>query len=380
MNTKNIMNAIGGISDEFIEKYAEVKPVVIKGEKAKKRNRFLIFAASAAAVLVAALLLIPILKKGREPGNQHGYVINNTPSPSTAPETVVPITPTVDPVTPTPEIVTPTPTPEVTVTSYNGGRSAYMALTHTVLSGGDFEDQLHEWYCGGVFFTMEDEGFVAYERAILRSTGTPGVDYDERYEFYDPIETYPAELGHWAYRAVGDYLRANGFADFTGDEGLQLFGYIGEDYIIVTDAPQMGSQSVAIFRRDSSGNWVEFPVPDKQPTQITGGCVLSDKVAYICYQDRGIMHSGDYTPRQLVIWRTTDGGQTWEDINLWIPEEYEGYICPPAYVFSPVFEGDHGMIVVAYCVYNPEVEYGFEQHSSWFETNDGGNTWVFHLD
>ena len=112
MNTKNLMNAIGGISDKHIEKYAEVKPVVLEGNAAakaepKRTKRWIPILAAAAAVLVLALVAVPVIKNLRSPEGPNGIVdAMNTPAAQTEQPTEAPADPT-----PTPQVMTPTEAP-----------------------------------------------------------------------------------------------------------------------------------------------------------------------------------------------------------------------------------------------------------------------------
>ncbi|MBR6007159.1 MAG: hypothetical protein IK064_05975 [Clostridia bacterium] len=103
MNTKNLMNAIGGISDKHIEKYAEVKPVVLEGNAAakaepKRTKRWIPILAAAAAVLVLALVAVPVIKNLRSPEGPNGIVdAMNTPAAQTEQPTEAPADPTPTP-------------------------------------------------------------------------------------------------------------------------------------------------------------------------------------------------------------------------------------------------------------------------------------------
>ncbi len=90
------------------------------------------------------------------------------------------------------------------------------------------------------------------------------------------------------------------------------------------------------------------------------------------------MSCDDYTLRQLMVYKTVDGGNTWENINLWIPEEYEGIIAPPCDALSPGFDVDHGVMLVTFSVHI-ESDDTFESRMAWFETFDGGESWTFHI-
>lgn len=398
MKAKDLMDAIGGISDRHIEKYAEVKPVKVnggaEGEKTsaeKKRVRTAVIALAAALVL--ALAMIPVISKlsaGNKPGD---ITVDNSPNPSVtqepvqATDTPAQKTDETDPTdqpsdTGEPPITTEAPSalptsaatePPYQVTEYRSEHESYVVFANAVLNGGSAEEAF-SLDGGGVFFGVEDGKLTAYARAVIHDD--PG---NVHYELFDPIAYYPYELGERAAKSVSDYIRRNIDPEFAGDDDLQLFGYIGENYVIFTDEPFHGYQAYALFFTEDGENWTELDAMPQRLIQLTGGCVLSQNEAYLCFFDRSQMMFDDYTPRELTVYRTNDGGKTWKDVGLWIPEEYEGVIAPPAAALSPVFIGERGMIAVTYTTYNAENE-GFDSRTSWFETDDGGMSWEFHLE
>lgn len=386
MKAKDLMDAIGGISDRHIEKYAEVKPVVVKrAEKEQagdnKRRRLIAFAAAAAAVIVAALVMIPMISKLRgndDPSDivaDNSPAVVNTPAPTKEPSVTPDATQIPEP-TATAEATSPAPTePSYDITDYKSEHAQYVFVSNAVLAGEDISsDEAFSLDGGGVFFGVEDGKLTAYAEAIIHDE--PG---SLHYELLEPIAYYPYELGALAAKSVSDYIRRNIDPDFAGDDELQLFGYIGENYIIFTDEPFHGRQAYALFYSEDGENWTELSAIPQRVMQLTGGCVLSASEAYLCFFDRSQMMFDDYTPRRLTVYRTADGGKTWKDIELWIPEEYEGIVAPPAAALSPVFKGERGVIIVTYTTYNSETE-GFDSHTSWFETEDGGESWEFHLE
>ena len=60
------------------------------------------------------------------------------------------------------------------------------------------------------------------------------------------------------------------------------------------------------------------------------------------------------------------------------PDEYEGMIAPPTAALSPRFDGEHGVVPVTFSIFNAGSG-EFESHTAWFETDDGGVTWVFNI-
>lgn len=277
-------------------------------------------------------------------------------------------------VSPTEETVPPTDVPSDSPTfRFMSERTEFLSVTHAMLAGEGFEDMPFTPSGSGVYFGYDGEAFTAYSEAEIFDE--PG---NVRYELSEPVASFPLDLGVRAKESVADYIRRNLDPSFDDDDHLQLFGFMGENYIIFTGEPFHGRQASAIFYTGNGTEWTELASFEGYPKQITGGVVLSENEAYVCYLDRDMMMLDDYTPRRLTVYKTEDGGKTWTDVGLSIPEEYEGIVAPPTAALSPGFEGEHGVIPVTYSVYDPASD-RFESHTAWFETIDGGISWEFHI-
>ena len=57
-----------------------------------------------------------------------------------------------------------------------------------------------------------------------------------------------------------------------------------------------------------------------------------------------------------------------------LPEDYES--SAQNFALSPVFDGECGVMFVTGSEYNTETEQT-ESHTVWFESTDGGMTWIF---
>lgn len=264
--------------------------------------------------------------------------------------------------------------PSFSITRQVNGRAEWHRYSQRLLAGEDIEEQACTLRGGAVFFGMEDNELLAYNKALLFET-----DEGIAYELFEPIASFPQELGAAAQKSLSDYYRRNLNPAFSGDDTLQMMGYFGEDYVIFTNEVFHGNQAAAIFRTADGGKtWTEFPVAEDYPMEITGGCILSDKIGFLCYADRNIIIDG-YTPRQLTIYKTEDGGKTWKDIELWIPETDVGMIAEPTIALSPMFDGEHGIMLVTYSEYVKQRD-AFDCYIGWFESFDGGESWKFYSD
>ncbi len=269
---------------------------------------------------------------------------------------------------------TPEPTQGNESPAFISKHTALLSANKTAMSGGDIIGWSFGLNESGVFFGVEDGVLNAYAEAILHDEPN-----NLHYELLNPIASFPVVLDKLARVSISNSIRANLNAEFSGDDDLQLFGYIGENYIIFTDEPFHGYQAAAMFVRTDAGEWNEISLPNGYLKQITGGCMLNERVGYICYLDRDLMHSEAFTPRQLTVFRTSDGGKTWVDLMIQIPEEYNDVIAPPTYALSPYFEGEHGIMFVAYSEYNEQSD-SFDSRIAWFESTNNGTLWEFHID
>ena len=360
MNANDLYKSFDAIDDDTLLKSESRK----KGGMSAAR-----WISLAAAALILGIGVFAIAHFAKQPDDNH-YVLVPTPEPTqqVSPAPFETVRPTQD-IT---ETVPPTD-PAVVTVHFSSERAALLSATHAMIRGESVEDIPLTPNGSGVYFGLDGGALVAYAEAELIEE--PG---NVRYELSSPVASFPYELGLRARKSVSDYIRRNLDPGFAGDDKLQLFGFMGENYIIFTGEPFHGYQAAAIFYTPDGSQWSEFRSFEGHPVELTGGAVLSESVAYLCYFDRSLMRFDDYTPRRLTVYKTCDGGETWEDIGLTIPDEFEGIIAPPAAALSPYFEGDHGIIPVMYSTFNSFTA-GFDSHTAYFETNNGGESWVFRL-
>ena len=218
-----------------------------------------------------------------------------------------------------------------------------------------------------LYFGFDGEYFCAYASAERD---------DAHYEngfFSDsvPVEKYPRSLGETAQSAIArERLATFPLYGLDPDFKACVTGFAGKDYIVVTNGDDlMHDEAVScIFVRGGDGEWKEIGNANPVfPRTLTGACMLSENEGYLCFCDRYFEPDGE-TGRKLRVFRTDDGGESWTDAGLELPEEYgEPNTLIPG---SPVFDGDHGvMLVTAYFFERDKLE-------AWFETKDGGKTWL----
>lgn len=222
---------------------------------------------------------------------------------------------------------------------------------------------------GAALFGFEGDKLVAYKGGVLHDE--PEACY---YEPVEPFAEFPAELGERARSSLCAYMHRCLGTEVRDEAALQMFGYIGKNCVVFMNEQHHGAQAAALFYTPDGNEWTELLPNEAAPYELTGGCVLSDSTAILCYCNNRLKDD----PQELIVMRTEDGGRTWEDIGLVIPQELAEQPVQPIRALSPVFDGEHGVMVLTYQVYNREKGEA-EGRTSWFETADGGRTWTFHL-
>ena len=194
-------------------------------------------------------------------------------------------------------------------------------------------------------------------------------------ELNDTAFSYPPAAAKTAQKLLLDYYE--GVIPVIGDYDTPLlnekspgWGFGGENWFLIKLDPWHTVNEFALVYLNDDGSCSEIgPHSFKEHPDVIGAWVSDKNNAILCtlswLQDDG---------RGMKVYRTTDGGKSWDDLGLKIPDEYEGYVMSAAY--APVFEGEDGVILVtlSYPVRNetdPTVV------SCCFLTHNGGDDWEF---
>lgn len=241
----------------------------------------------------------------------------------------------------------------------------YEAAAKAVLRGEEFTYKPYT-------FGFELELFFYYDGTDF-SEGCLRACFDKKLK--DPAFSYPSAAAKTAQKLYLDYFKD--WIPRTGDYDTPLFtekaagwGFGGENWFLIKGNPWVERNEFAFVYLNDDGSCSEIgPHSFKEHPDVTGAWVSDKNNAILCtfswlYDDG----------RGMKVYRTTDGGKSWDDLGLKIPDEYEGYVMSIAY--APVFEGEDGVILVtlSYPVRNetdPTVV------SCCFLTHNGGDDWEF---
>ena len=224
-----------------------------------------------------------------------------------------------------------------------------------------------------VYFDYLDGRFAAFSKVRITKEAFDS-DFPSAYECMEPIARFPKELGDMALERISAL-----YAEKTGDPAektVPLEGWFGDDYAVLVYTPggtDSSPQVNCIFRTDDGENWYEFGNYPSIDFPLNGACIVSDRVGFVCVGSwRGYVTMDESNVRRLFVFMTEDGGETWRDLGLELPESFAS--CEN-YAFSPLFEGDHGVIPVSSL--DRDTTSPARYRFSWFETDDGGRTWTF---
>lgn len=143
----------------------------------------------------------------------------------------------------------------------------------------------------------------------------------------------------WRETVVVDSEGMEAFGDWR--DGIVYYGgyigFFGENggYLVLQAPPAMGREPVRIFLTDDGGDtWRAIGDPtDSHPGVSTGAGFSTPRIGFVSYR-----YSEDAGPD---IWRTLDGGDTWEKLTVTLPDGYtEDHRFTP---LTPSFDGEKGV-------------------------------------
>lgn len=151
-----------------------------------------------------------------------------------------------------------------------------------------------------------------------------------------------------------------------GSKTMRTSKYIGfvtesEGWLVASPGSALGASNNYVFHTiDGGKTWVQTGNPNElYPRNITGAGFASKDIAFMSFRV-------DEFPGPTIYW-TQDGGNTWEQLEVTVPEQYD-YNIP----LSPYFSGANGIYPIQYRSRENE-----EIITYYLTSKDYGKTWTY---
>jgi hypothetical protein len=141
-----------------------------------------------------------------------------------------------------------------------------------------------------------------------------------------------------------------------------------DGYLIVTGDKTMSWEAHFVFKTNDGGkSWYNAGSVDDTQRLVTDGGFINNQLGFISFGEYRL----EEQPPMPDLHRTTDGGATWERVEVPIPEEYRGYFTIAE---IPTFHGTKGTLLVNQ---GPVGDYMGGKVLAKFTSKDQGKTWSF---
>ena len=123
---------------------------------------------------------------------------------------------------------------------------------------------------------------------------------------------------------------------------LRMLGFTSNQngYLIVTSDRTMSFEANVVFKTNDGGkSWREAGSVQGVNSLVTDGGFINDQLGFISF---GSKNELDKQPLPY-LFRTPDGGRTWNEVEVPIPAEYQGIFTVAQ---LPVFDGSQGTLLV----------------------------------
>jgi hypothetical protein len=151
---------------------------------------------------------------------------------------------------------------------------------------------------------------------------------------------------------------------------LRLLGFTSEQdgYLILTGGRTMSSEGHLILKTNDGGlSWYKTKSVEETMSLMTDGGFINNEIGFLSF---GSFNREDQPPMPW-LYRTGDGGNTWEEVEVPIPEEYKGYFTVAE---VPLFNEEEGTLLVNQ---GPNGDYLGGNVLAKFISGDFGKTWTF---
>ena len=151
---------------------------------------------------------------------------------------------------------------------------------------------------------------------------------------------------------------------------VRFLGFTSEQngYLIISFDRTMGFEGNAIYKTNDGGNsWWKAGSVEQTNRHVTSGSFINESLGFISF---GSVRENS-NPERPSIYRTIDGGQNWDEINLPIPVEYKGIFTVAE---QPSFDVSNGTLLVNQ---GPNGDYEGGKVLARYISADEGASWTF---
>ena len=219
------------------------------------------------------------------------------------------------------------------------------------LFAGDYSGDRKELIEGSYVITPEKTAFVIGEE-ISGDADFQGTEY-KVLQSTDEGKTWEK-----SNVTTSPQVRAR-FLDFASEQN---------GFLIISYDRTMGFEANAIYKTEDGGeSWLLAGFVEQTNQHVSGGGFMNEQIGYISF---GSVREND-EPERPSLYRTADGGETWKELEIPIPLEYEGIFLEAE---VPTFDGTQGILLVNQ---GPEGDYQGGNVMARFTSVDEGATWFF---
>jgi hypothetical protein len=151
---------------------------------------------------------------------------------------------------------------------------------------------------------------------------------------------------------------------------LRMLGFTSDQngYLMVTSDRTMSFEANVVFKTNDGGkSWKKIGSVQDVNSLVTDGGFINDQLGFISF---GSINKLDKQP-QPYLFRTSDGGKTWKEVEVPIPAEYQGIFTVAQ---LPVLDGSQVTLLVNQ---GPSGDFQGGKVLARFISIDEGMTWHF---
>lgn len=151
---------------------------------------------------------------------------------------------------------------------------------------------------------------------------------------------------------------------------IRILGFTSKQngYLIVTNDRTMSFEGHVVFKTTDGGkSWKQANSVQNVNSLVTDGGFINDRLGFISLGSKNEVGKQPHP----YLFRTSDGGGTWGEVEVPIPAEYQGVFTVAQ---MPVFDGSQGTLLVNQ---GPSGDFQGGKVLAKFISIDDGLTWHF---